>query len=86
MQEAVKHEPKSCPRCRAAFECKVGSILLCQCSAVKVNDEERAYFRQGGYTDCLCAACMEELKKEYHAGQFRRKLKKIVGMFYKADS
>jgi hypothetical protein len=84
MQDCVKHEPKSCPRCRAAFECKVGSILLCQCSAVRLDDEERAYLRQG-FNDCLCAACMEELKKEYHAQQFRRKLKKIVGMFYKSD-
>src|SRR5690606_36048808 len=39
----IKHEIKYCPRCEAAFECKVGSILLCQCTTVHFEDEERDY-------------------------------------------
>lgn len=40
----MSNEEKYCPRCNALFECKVGSISLCQCTRVKVSKEERACF------------------------------------------
>ena len=61
------HEPKYCPRCNALIECKVGSILLCQCAAVNLNDAERDFISR--YDDCLCAKCMNELKAEFHTGK-----------------
>ncbi|MBT29945.1 MAG: hypothetical protein CMO01_09825, partial [Thalassobius sp.] len=59
-----KHEDKYCPRCKSQFECKVGSITLCQCSTVRLTNAERNYINML-YDDCLCANCMEELKVEY---------------------
>jgi len=75
----TKHEEKQCPRCRAPFECKVGSITLCQCSAVKLNDDERR-FLQERFADCLCADCMKELKSEYHILRFKHRLKRLLRM------
>lgn len=60
-----KHEKKYCPRCQTPFECKVGSILLCQCASVTLTEAERNYLQQT-YSDCLCANCMKELKTEFH--------------------
>src|SRR5690606_6604812 len=78
----AKHEEKYCPRCNALFECKVGSISLCQCTTVKVSREERLYFDQF-YTDCLCVDCMRELKSEYGIQQHKNKLKRILGVYFK---
>lgn len=61
-----KHEPKACPRCGGGFECKVGNVLQCQCMAVPLDTEDRAYI-QARYEDCLCAACMKALQRERHA-------------------
>lgn len=58
-----EHEKKYCPRCQAGFECKVGSILLCQCAGVKLDQDDRDYI-SARYADCLCAACLQEMKSE----------------------
>jgi len=58
------HEQKYCPRCNALFECKVGSILLCQCAAVKLSETERDHLKKL-YNDCLCANCIREVKSEF---------------------
>ncbi len=73
-----KHEEKKCPRCNKAFECKVGSILLCQCTTVTLNEEERTYLRDR-YTDCLCAQCMQDLKMEYHNELLKGRIDKLIG-------
>ena len=58
------HEQKECPRCRTLFECKSGSIALCQCQAVELRPALLDYIA-GRYDDCLCAACLRELCSEY---------------------
>ncbi len=78
----MKHEEKYCPRCKNAFECKAGSIMLCQCMEVRLDDEERSYI-SSHYEDCLCAQCMRELKSEFHRRKFQDKLKSILGVFYR---
>lgn len=78
----IKHESKICPRCNTGFECKVGSIMLCQCSTVTLNEEEIAYMK-GKYADCLCTGCMKILKAEYQNQLFSQKLKSILGVYYK---
>ncbi len=60
-----QHETKYCARCNFRFECKVGSILLCQCAEVDLTDQERDYLK-AQYNDCLCAKCMREMKSEFH--------------------
>ncbi|HEX7756717.1 MAG TPA: cysteine-rich CWC family protein [Niabella sp.] len=77
-----KHEDKYCPCCKQPFECKVGSILLCQCSAVTLTDPERDFINEQ-YDDCLCASCLKALKAQYHKKEFQQKLKRILGVFYK---
>ena len=59
-----KHQEKHCPRCQLVFECKPGSVLLCQCSAVQLSVEERAYV-EARYDDCLCIDCLRDLQKKY---------------------
>src|SRR6267142_636389 len=60
-----QHETKYCARCNFQFECRVGSILLCQCAEVDLNDQERDYLK-ALYNDCLCTKCMREIKSEFH--------------------
>jgi hypothetical protein len=55
---------KSCQRCNAAFECKPGSIIQCQCSDVVLTAEQRAYLEQH-YNDCLCKKCLLHLQQEF---------------------
>lgn len=64
-------EEKYCPRCKAIFECKVGSINECQCSAIILTAEERNYISEK-FDDCLCASCMKELKTEYHNNSLKK--------------
>jgi len=51
------HETVTCPRCKTAFECRVGAILQCQCQQVTLTEEERAYIN-ATYKECLCANCL----------------------------
>jgi hypothetical protein len=60
-----QHEQKHCPRCKQVFECKVGSIHLCQCSNIPLTTEEK-YFIQQQFEDCLCINCLHQLKESYH--------------------
>jgi len=74
----TKHETKSCPRCKASFECKSGSVLLCQCQTVVLNAEQIEYM-QMQYEDCLCARCLLEVRAEFNNMQHVKKLNKIIG-------
>lgn len=59
-----KHEEKRCPRCSNVFECKVGTIAQCQCTAIQLSVEETAFI-QAKYDDCLCINCLHDLQKKY---------------------
>lgn len=74
-----EHEKKHCPRCQGGFECKVGSIQLCQCSTVRLTQEERDYISTR-YADCLCAACLKEMKAEHHRQLFKDRLQGISAL------
>jgi hypothetical protein len=74
------HEEKICPRCQARFECKVGSINLCQCQTVQLNDDERAYI-QAQFDDCFCANCLLALKKEYNQRKFEGKFNRVYALY-----
>ncbi|MEZ2441094.1 cysteine-rich CWC family protein [Chitinophaga sp. RCC_12] len=58
------HETVTCPRCKRTFECRVGTILRCQCQDVVLSEEER-YFIQQKYSGCLCADCLRDMKTIY---------------------
>jgi Cysteine-rich CWC len=57
------HEDKYCPRCKTQFECKAGSIMLCQCSSIQLSAAERAYV-ESKFEDCLCIDCLRALQME----------------------
>ena len=59
----ARHENKICPRCGVEFECKVGSVLLCQCAGVVLNESRRESIT-ARYEDCLCVACLRDLGRE----------------------
>lgn len=71
------HEEKNCPRCQKLFECKVCTILNCQCTTVTLNEEEQDYMINK-YDDCLCATCMMEVRGEYHNNILKNKIKKLL--------
>jgi len=81
----IKHELKYCPECNDTFECKVGSIALCQCADIVLTDAERDYIREK-YDDCLCARCMKKQKAQYRNELFQTRLKAILGIFYKNNT
>ena len=71
-----KHETKDCPRCNKEFECKSGSILLCQCQTVVLSPEQLEYIANQ-YDDCLCAKCLVEVRAEYNQLQHEQKIKQF---------
>lgn len=73
----MKHEEKICPRCNIPFECKVGSINLCQCNVVVLTEDERYYLRKN-YRDCLCGPCMLALKSQYHSERLTEKMDHLL--------
>ena len=71
-----KHEKKHCPRCESEFECKTGSILLCQCSQIEMTAEQLEYSCTQ-YNDCLCLSCLQNLRTEYNTLSHSQKIKNI---------
>lgn len=57
----AQHEIKQCPRCNKNFECKCGSINICQCTQVNLpgnlSEQLKLHFE-----DCLCISCLRELR------------------------
>ena len=72
----IKHETKHCCRCDKPFECKPGSILLCQCQMVVLSPEQLEYINFQ-YEDCLCAKCLLEVRGEFNQLQYEEVLKKF---------
>ncbi len=58
------HEFKTCPHCQQLFECKAGTMEICQCSSIFLTQEERDYI-QNLYDDCLCLNCLKKIKSEH---------------------
>ncbi|MCK5640287.1 MAG: cysteine-rich CWC family protein [Gammaproteobacteria bacterium] len=66
-----------CQHCGAGFECKAGSILLCQCIGVELTSIQREYITQR-YDDCLCRDCLVALRAEYNAKQYSNRINSVV--------
>ncbi|QKJ31368.1 cysteine-rich CWC family protein [Mucilaginibacter mali] len=73
----AQHEDKHCPRCGKPFECKVGSILLCQCNGITFNDAEWGHILNN-YADCLCRDCLLHIRHEIHTLTTQQKLQAIL--------
>lgn len=73
----IKHELKNCPRCDAEFECKAGSISLCQCQAIELNEGQADYVATL-YDDCLCAICLAELRSEYNVAAYTARMQTVM--------
>jgi len=57
-----QHEERNCPRCGAAFECKVGSILICHCSDVQLSEQQKELIAEH-WDDCLCHRCLMAISR-----------------------
>ncbi|MGH8645810.1 MAG: cysteine-rich CWC family protein [Gammaproteobacteria bacterium] len=68
-----KHENKICPRCGTLFECKLGSITVCQCRDIEMS-ELLEFLIQSRYDDCLCIQCLRKLKDEFTATRMKNTL------------
>ena len=77
LTSTAKHEHVGCPRCQRHFECRVGSINLCQCQTLTLTDDQHRYIRSL-YEGCLCADCLLALRTEYNQHSHREKLTKLV--------
>lgn len=73
----MKHEQKYCPKCEAVFECKVGAVNHCQCSAIKLSESEYTFIREK-FTDCLCAKCLKDMKAEFHLLKLNDQLQRLL--------
>ena len=51
------HETKICPCCNKPFECKSGSITLCQCMDVYISTGTNDLLAKQ-YDECLCKECL----------------------------
>jgi len=78
----AQHEDKHCPRCGDDFECKVGSILQCQCSNIAFTEQERDYIRIT-YADCLCHQCLQIIKHEINTNITQQKMQIILASIKK---
>jgi hypothetical protein len=75
MTKSHKHETKICARCNTEFECKSGSVLLCQCQTIVLSAEQLDYINNL-HDDCLCIACLHELRTAFNVKQHDDKLRK----------
>lgn len=71
-----KHETKHCPRCDAEFECKSGSILLCQCQTIYLSSDQAEYV-SAQYDDCLCVKCLQALRSEFNCRQLQHEIHRL---------
>lgn len=55
------------------FECKTGSIELCQCQSVSLDESQSSYISEL-FEECLCAACLKALRSEHNVPTFGRRL------------
>ncbi|WP_299516845.1 cysteine-rich CWC family protein [Mucilaginibacter sp.] len=78
----ANHENKYCPRCKVPFECKVGSILLCQCHDLTFTETEKDYIRIT-YPDCLCRNCLLAMKHEINSLSAQNKIQHILTLLKK---
>lgn len=72
-----QHENKHCPRCSAEFECKTGTILLCQCSKIDLSTEQLEYVNSN-YAECLCLSCLNELRTEFNTLSHHKNIQNIM--------
>lgn len=56
------HEVITCPKCGSKFECKLGSITICDCMDVNLSKEQNAYLAEH-WQSCLCPKCLVGLKE-----------------------
>lgn len=72
-----KHEQVGCPRCLQLLECRVGSINLCPCQTVVLNEAQRQYI-DDQFTGCLCPDCILTLRTAYNRLEYDRAISKLL--------
>jgi hypothetical protein len=57
---------KICERCGTPFKCYHDDVLNCHCALIALDAQQREYIGQN-YDDCLCHACLQEIKIGFYA-------------------
>lgn len=60
-----KHPHNACSRCSRAFICQPDNIAHCDCTLIPLSAEETRFISTQ-FRDCVCNACLLELKDVYH--------------------
>ena len=71
------HEHKQCPRCNNHFECKTGTILLCQCQRIYLSEDHLEYINNQ-FNDCLCLSCLKQVRAEYENQKFANVMNRLM--------
>lgn len=63
---------KKCPRCNSDFTCNPANIAACQCNGISFSEAEKAFITQQAFMDCLCIACLKDLKQlaQHHSDDY----------------
>jgi hypothetical protein len=65
MQPETKYHTV-CERCKQPFICNAANIADCDCSKVRLSNEEISYIAKR-YSNCVCNTCLLHLKDEFLA-------------------
>jgi hypothetical protein len=57
---------KTCPHCKATFDCSHDNLTDCHCVTVPLDEQQLAYIREN-YDDCLCNACLQNIIYSFYA-------------------
>lgn len=68
MNQPSDPSAKTCSRCASAFTCRPDDIAHCDCTAVPLTEKETRFISVQ-YRDCVCNACLYELKQIYACGE-----------------
>jgi len=79
-----KGRTKACPRCGEDFECKMGSIEQCQCKLIRLDKLQSDYI-DDIYHDCLCAACLRQMRSQYNILSFERRLSLLMHEYLRRE-
>lgn len=54
---------KTCPLCGVKFICRHDNITECQCSKIRLSNEDMAYIKSK-FANCLCIDCLRKIAEE----------------------
>jgi hypothetical protein len=66
---------KICERCGKYFDCSHNDVSNCLCASIELDAQQLEYIEQN-YSDCLCHACLMEIKSGFYAVEVNPKYRR----------